>query len=788
MIKDARRLSAELAINMKEMGLMSLLIVRPEKCGKAYIMAAQAFADMYNKITGKSAVLSDCDDGKSTLVIIGSDAVNDFLMNELAEGAICDLGIRYGTDDYCIRTYKKGERNVLVLAGGRGRSTLYAVYGYFEEFMNCRYFWDGDVIPKSDEIITEGIDKAYSPRFFYRGLRYFAHRGLKRFQAEHWSYEDWKAELDWMMKKRLNFFMLRIGMDDAWQRAFPDTVHYADGFYNSEQEVTYTDGYDNRSDFWTAKYRGELRKKVMQYANDLDIMSATDTGTMTHWYSRTPVEFLKKKNPVLLTQADSQYNKYDTGRVLDFRIKENMECYMQLTKTMAAEYDKNNYLFHTIGLGERRMYKDNEKNFRLKKLCYRRIAERIREEFPNSKLMLATWDFVGWWRPEEVRAFIDELDPERTVILDYTSEGKDEIQNFTSWGVVNKFPWIFGLFHAYESESELRGPYERSDERLRVAANDPYCKGMILWPELSHSDPLILEYLAQSSWSPLENSIEEMTRYYSLGRYGSFGERMNACWQAFLPFMKLSSWGGYTRVETPEDQFRTDSYWCTHSDIFVKPAWFIRGAGKSKPTADYYEKTIEEVSKYFDALPKIIDGLAEVNAETEDVFIRRDSVDIVRTVCGRFLNYILAKCTYGFGKEISITEAKKHYLTLMGLLSQLLWHCDDFSVNKSFEELSAVAPINPDFEAVLKDNLLNEYCSQYCAELVDNVFIEEGEAVFDYLAEPYEIPALWENSVRIFEKFKNTPIEKMKKQPQKPLADVMREISVEVKAFSGLLY
>lgn len=114
----------------------------------------------------------------------------------------------------------------------------------------------------------EDIDIQESPRFEYRGLRYFAHRGLKRFQAEHWSFEDWKQEIDWMVKKRLNFFMLRIGMDDIWQRAFPEVVKEPEEYQKLTGEAT--DGYSDRSDFWTLKYRSELREKVLQYAKDMN--------------------------------------------------------------------------------------------------------------------------------------------------------------------------------------------------------------------------------------------------------------------------------------------------------------------------------------------------------------------------------------------------------------------------------------------------------------------------------------------------------------------------------------
>lgn len=301
---------------------MSIAVLKPNQGHIAYIKAAEAFQDLYRKVTYKEIVVTETDDGVSDLIVIGSDSVNDFLMNEVLELRLNSLGIRYGTDDCCIRAYLQKKRKILILAGGRGRSTLYAVYDYFERFCNCHYFWDGDVISHTDNIPMENIDITEQPRFEYRGLRYFAHRGLKRFQAEHWSFEDWKQELDWMTKKRLNFFMMHIGMDDIWQRAFPEDVPYPKGF----NTITGTDagGYDDRTDFWTLEYRGRLKIKVLEYARDLDMMYPVDCGTMTHWYSRTPKAFLDSKKPSFITQEMAQYTGSDTGKVFDFTKKENM--------------------------------------------------------------------------------------------------------------------------------------------------------------------------------------------------------------------------------------------------------------------------------------------------------------------------------------------------------------------------------------------------------------------------------------------------------------------------------
>ena len=164
---------------------MSVIILEPSHASATYREAALVFAKMYEAVTGNCIKITDTDDGESDLVVIGSDAVNDYVMKEVIELRIDSLGIRYGTDDYCIRSHSDGDRKVLILAGGRGRSTLYAIYFYFEKYLGCHYFWDGDVIPQNDGIPMCDIDVVESPRFEYRGLRYFAHRGLKRFQAEH---------------------------------------------------------------------------------------------------------------------------------------------------------------------------------------------------------------------------------------------------------------------------------------------------------------------------------------------------------------------------------------------------------------------------------------------------------------------------------------------------------------------------------------------------------------------------------------------------------------------------
>ena len=126
----------------------------------------------------------------------------------------------------------------------------------------------------------------------------------------------------------------------------------------------------------------------------------------------------------------------------------------------------------------------------MKLYVYRRIANYIKEHYPNSPLFIASWDLWMRFTPDEVKDLVAELDPSQSIILDYTSD-TPYYNNFTNWNLKENFPWVFGIFSGYEWQSEIRGFYELTNERLKTAKEDPLCKGLILWPELSHGDPLV---------------------------------------------------------------------------------------------------------------------------------------------------------------------------------------------------------------------------------------------------------------------------------------------------------
>ena len=739
-------------------------ILKPADRGKPFDVAATEFQKYYEQCTGVRLDITTEASDTDNLIVIGSDAVNRFVRTAIEEKVIPPFRIRTGTDDYHILSANDGKRNLLFLSGSRGRSTLYAVYHFFETRANCSWFWDGDVVPKTESLDMTGLDIAESPRFEYRGLRYFAHRSLHRFQAEHWGPDDWEREIDWIVKKRLNVFMLRISMDDVFQKAYPDIVPYPD---NDKPLPEATTGYDDRTTFWSLQYRGQLRHHILQYAFDRDLMHPEDFGTMTHWYSRTPIAFLKHFKPDLLVQSSGGYAE-QTGLVWDIRNDKWLDHYFNLTEAHIKHYGKPE-LFHTIGLAERRMFKDKEENLEIKLYTYRRLIAKVRAKYPNAPVLLAGWDFYNQWSVDEVPRLIKELDPEKTIIWDYEADTKTD-RNFTNWDVVGKFPYTFGIFEALEAAADIRANYDLIEQRVAFAADDPFCKGYIFWPEMSHADILMLEYFPWNAWHPNQSSPLPALERLCRTRYRSAPEKMETVWKTFLPMTYPNVLG---------EAWSPTLIWS-----FSRPAQFF-----SKERE--WNKIGLDCRKQLAAAPQLFRMLAELPFDPAEPFLQRDLIDIARTTAKNLIYIAIADLNIASQgtpankkAQQEIQRAGKQFVGHLELLRDLLSLHDDYSLNATYERLHTVADVNPCFAKTLVNNATNTYCTSYQYELFDHLYLPVARAYADAAnasakkaaaISPDELKALEQVYNKAFENIRNTPLQDMKSQ-KAPTAKRYREI------------
>lgn len=713
------------AIGKKKMN-KRMLLIKPSVCEAAYNIAGDIFLNMYKQVTGKTIASAFdntalIDDGTKDLVVIGSDSVNTLVLRMITQGAIGSFNIRRGSDDYQLLSVTENNRRILFIVGGCGRSTIYAVYDFFQRRADVRYFWDGDIIPRREEIDISGLNVIEKPHFEYRGLRYFAHRGLYRFQAEHWSFDDWKKEIDWIMKKRLNLFMLRIGLDDLFQRAFPDIVEYPPD--NDKDPEAVSKSYNDRTSFWPLRERGILRRKVLQYAFERGLKHPEDVGTVTHWYSRTPKALLEKEKITFINQSNDSYND-PSGLVWDINKPENLKRYWHLTQTHINEFGKPD-LFHSIGLAERTYGESREENLNLKIKTISQIYQKVKEHYPDAPLMLASWDFMSTWQSHEVREVIKKLDPARTIILDYTADVNDPDENiFTNWDVVNNFPWIFGIFHGLEPENDLRGNYELIGERLRIAANDKACKGMVYWPEFSHGDSFMLEYFTQNAWSADALNITERIKQFCHDRYpDGAASDMISLWSSALKISQTRSWTH--DITHPMREINSNISF----NILTTP-WLTKIDDDVVDAIKYHRPALDII---IENVPIIFDSLSTaVSAFYDNEFLRRDLVDIARMALSRFLYASLLKLVlmleewrlYNY-HESDIEHQLDVCSKSLELLGQILYQHEDFSLCDTLSRMENVAPINPYSEITLKNNTENGYCRSFYAEFFPLIYIPE---------------------------------------------------------------
>ncbi len=609
----------------------------------------------------------------------------------------------------------------VTITGSNLRSVWYGLYDLLERRGGCHWFWDGDVVPKKDTIDLSGLDIHEEAHFEYRAIRYFAHRGLTRFQAEHWGPDDWKREIDWALKRRVNVLMLRIGQDDLFQRTFPEACPYPDpakpqrGMYGS---------YNDRTLFWSLQYRGELRRRLQQYAFDRGLMMPEDFGTMSHWYSPTPDDFLVNMKPPFLPQVGSTHGEPHL-RVWDIRDDKWADAYWKLTTTAVDAYGKDApapRLLHTIGLGERQCFKDRKANFDLKVEALNKFLFRAKRDYPDAKVLLAGWDFYGSWKTNEVKELLGTLDKNQVILWDYEGDFREAKSNFTNWDVMGKFPYTYSTFLAFESALDARADYPFIEKRRELVENDPACVGWIFWPESSHTDTLFLRYYTANAWSKKAIPHDVVLDEFCASRYGDSAGSMKSVWKAVLPASHLR-------------RMDADSSWCLNAMQhlmffgFEKKGCVRRSGTWAKPVADAMAA---------------LGTLADVPWEGE--FVRRDTVDIVRMVFDRFialrtdeLGRDIAKWRRGEydGKEL---PRRAHELAkLCDTFADILALHTDYSLWESYQRLDAIEKVkNPAFTKTLFENAANRYCLSHQYEVVRHVVVPTVKAMAERLAKAVE--------------------------------------------------
>ena len=166
------------AIQLADQGKTSCTIVLPADATPAENYAAQELADFLGQMTGAKfpmAAEGTATEGPKIVLGCGTLArasVPENTLNELGE------------DEFIIKT----DGNNLILAGGRPRGTLYAVYHLLDNILGIRWWAPGvTYVPEKKTLALDSLDLRLKPVFAYRDA---------------WLTTAWNP--DWAARNRLN--------------------------------------------------------------------------------------------------------------------------------------------------------------------------------------------------------------------------------------------------------------------------------------------------------------------------------------------------------------------------------------------------------------------------------------------------------------------------------------------------------------------------------------------------------------------------------------------------------
>lgn len=141
-------------------GKSSFAIVVPDDAIPAEMSAARELRDYLREISGVSlSILRDSQaSGNKRQILVGPSASVRKLLPDQNWDAL-------GTDGIVIKTLP----DKLILAGGRPRGSLYAVYSFLEDTVGVKW-WTSDesTVPTSSTLDIPQLDVAYAPKLLYR--------------------------------------------------------------------------------------------------------------------------------------------------------------------------------------------------------------------------------------------------------------------------------------------------------------------------------------------------------------------------------------------------------------------------------------------------------------------------------------------------------------------------------------------------------------------------------------------------------------------------------------------
>ena len=489
--------------------------------------AAEELAKYVEAITGlKSQMLPNLEaiPPKKSVIVVG---LNTLVDSFLSKGTL-KLPASLHEEGFIIKTVKTEGRTCLVLMGGGPRGTLNAVYHYLENICKVGFFWDGEHIPKLEKMPIEDVNITENPRF---RLRQYLQGCVFGYTTYWWGEKEWKREIEWAAKHKLNILELPPGHLKIWRKVWkdfgvavsssslsgPPFLPWATG-HKWDMRPPYPEGFQD--------FQAELAKGNIEHARSLGFKVV-----MPGFLGQVPKEFYEKCRAETSFIDVSWAGFSPPGRF----IHPADPLYPKLWKAFMEAYRDRygtDHLWHASTFGEMRPGNTPEEQRNIKMNNAKMNLEAIRSVDPEGEFVTGSWTFTDrqFWPKDDVKAWLDTFPGDSIQVWELWPEFYPRDTSSTYKPVTYKEldyyfgkPWLMGFLHSYGGQTSLHGDLAGLIRRVKEVAVDPKakkCLGVAVEMEVIHHNFIFYDLLARLSWKPDEIELDGFLGDYAVRRYG----------------------------------------------------------------------------------------------------------------------------------------------------------------------------------------------------------------------------------------------------------------------------
>ena len=574
--------------------------------------AAEELAKYVKAMSGADLPIVTDPAGAESVVAIGREETNALVAEAGRRGMIELSENAPGLDGFVIRALEIDGRNVLVLGGSQDRGTLYAVYALLESVLGVGFYRDGERIPSQPTIEVGRLDIRERPRFEGR------HDGngcMYNYSAMCWTWDDWKRELDWKAKRRVNCMYAINELESA---LVPEIL----AGWGVRTSPAQTSAYC-RQHARMVEYARKLGIRVPFHIPALGVSDELlevfpNTRTITSdWCGFAPIRTMHPADP-LFRRFIVEFIRWRTERY------------------------GTDHLYFANFLSEARLLGGAGDRHQVNLEFARATSDALREADPDAVWLVDTWSFdmdssdpLMRWSADQVNEYLDAIKVP-IVVWDLWSEESEKYKRTSYFGGK---PWGFGVLHSFGGSSYPQGDVSNLLERVHEidqTSGGERCKWFISAPEIVDFNGFYFELAALLSWNPAAITLDGYVETYCRRRYGDQGAKVfGSVFPELLASIHGPRSGSIVRLTDP-------LYW-----FWPRPGLYVG-------MPEYREEALARRRERIAYIPRLERALLTLcrdwPALEGNAMAEHDLVDIARSWIAERFNAALMSALDAFGK------------------------------------------------------------------------------------------------------------------------------------------